>query len=67
MKTITCDACSKVLDKKEFRLIARVRYTYDENQSQINCIVHEGMEFCSSGCLNKFVGIKLKELVNEDN
>lgn len=62
MKETRCDACNLVLKDKEFRLIARIRFSYDENQSQINCVVHEGMEFCSSECLKEFLDVKLKEL-----
>jgi len=65
MKTITCNACDLVLKEKEFRLIARIRSTYSENEPHINCIVHEGMEFCSSKCLKEFLDLQLKELHHE--
>ena len=61
MKTITCDACGAVIEEKTLRLIARVRFAYGDNQTNIKCVVHEDMEFCSSKCIWEFLDEKWRE------
>ena len=61
MKTITCDACGVVIEEKELRLIARIRFAYGDKQTSSKFVVHEGMEFCSSKCIKEFLDVILRE------
>jgi len=60
MKTITCEACCKIIKEDESRFLGTIQEANNEKREVIRFLITEKLDFCSAKCIFDSMVLQLK-------